>query len=73
VIPFSFHPYSFVKRARDQAGRARRFDAAAPIMQGDASGVPDVRTAMNFKWVGPIGLLAALVIGDQMRRITFRS
>src|SRR5258707_6765599 len=22
---------------------------------------------MNFKWVGPIGLLAALVIGDQIR------
>jgi hypothetical protein len=23
--------------------------------------------AMNFKWIGPIGLLAALVIGDQIR------
>src|SRR5436305_8515221 len=23
--------------------------------------------AMNFKWLGPIGLLAALVIGDQIR------
>ena len=22
---------------------------------------------MNFKWIGPIGLLAALVIGDQIR------
>jgi hypothetical protein len=36
-------------------------------VQGDAPFEQAVEGVMNFKWVGPLGLLAALVIGDQIR------
>jgi hypothetical protein len=37
-----------------------------PVAASAGSAAVEAR-AMNFKWVGPIGLLAALVIGDQIR------
>src|SRR6266567_681912 len=54
---------------RDQANRARRFDAGASGVPSDerkCSGGPG-EGQMNFKWVGPIALLAALYVGDQIR------
>jgi hypothetical protein len=46
----------------------RWFDAGALVMQSEAQR-RDGRGAadMNFKWFGPLALLAALVIGDQIR------
>src|SRR5256886_290014 len=49
---------------------ARRFDAGVFVVQSDEwNGIAAPREAdnMNFKWVGPVALLAALVIGDQIR------
>src|SRR5712692_5570237 len=54
----------------DQAQKARRFDAGVLVVQSDQrNGIAAGRGAegMNFKWVGPLALLAALVIGDQIR------
>src|SRR3954468_1322961 len=56
------------KRSRDQAAIARRFDAGAPVVpSGMGSRVAGRADGMNFKWIGPLGLLAALFIGDQIR------
>src|SRR5260221_10954467 len=48
--------------------RARRFDAGRSgvpsVHRSEATGLED---EMNFKWVGPVVLLAALFIGDQIR------
>src|ERR1700716_2457503 len=49
---------------------ARRFDAGVLVVQSDQwNGIAAPREAddMNLKWVGPVALLAALVIGDQIR------
>jgi hypothetical protein len=62
-----FHQHSFAKRGRDQAEKARRFDAGVLVVPSD-DGMNAARvTIMNFKWLGPLALLAALVIGDQIR------
>src|SRR5262249_19073958 len=60
---------SFDKTAPGSSCILRRFDAGAP---GVPSGKrrPESREGegeMTLKWLGPLGLLAALVIGDQIR------
>jgi hypothetical protein len=48
---------------------SRRFDVATPDMPSE-TGKPNRGMwagAMKLKWIGPLGLLAALVIGDQIR------
>jgi hypothetical protein len=70
LIPFSHRLPNTLspKPDRDQAGKPRRFDAGAFLVPSDA---PEDRGSgegqMNFKWFGPLALLAALVIGDQIR------
>src|SRR5260370_40837709 len=50
------------------SGEARRFDAGMLVVQS-VSGIGSRARAdgMNFRWLGPLGLLAELVIADQGR------
>jgi hypothetical protein len=70
LVPFhsGFQQHCFAKPGRDQAEKARRFDADALVVQGDErDGMAATVHNINFKWLGPLALLAALVIGDQIR------
>ena len=56
------------KRGPDQAGARAGLTLARPVCEAmDGSGLREGRGGMNFKWFGPLALLAALVIGDQIR------
>jgi hypothetical protein len=57
------------KLDRDQAATARRFDAGVSGVPSDECNemAGPARGRMNFKWFGPVALLAALFIGDQIR------
>src|SRR5260370_16351944 len=50
------------------SGEARRFDAGMLVVQS-VSGIRSRARAdgMNFRWLGPLALLAVLVIADQVR------
>jgi hypothetical protein len=58
-----------LKIGRDQAARTRRFDAGVSAVPSDEGNRGDGfgEGEMNFKWLGPLALLAALFIGDQIR------
>src|SRR5260370_33333608 len=50
------------------SGEARRFDGGMLVVQS-VSGIGSRARAdgMNFRWLGPLALLAVLVIADQVR------
>jgi len=60
--------HSFVKRAPDQAGGCARLTRGQFPCEAVARLVErEVRVATFWKWLGPLALLAVLVIGDQIR------
>src|SRR5207244_3452659 len=66
LIPFhtGFQQHSFVKRAPDQAKKPAGLTLACSLCKARAESDRGEADGMNFRWLGPLALLAVLVIAD---------